>query len=49
MVERPNEWEAWLSAPVQVALALQRPLPGGQTQIVASGQRKDGGTSAEAS
>jgi putative SOS response-associated peptidase YedK len=42
MLTEPDEWEAWLTGPVEVALALQRPLPGGQMRIVASGQRKDG-------
>jgi putative SOS response-associated peptidase YedK len=41
MLTEPEEWEAWLAGPVEVALALQRPLPADQMEIVATGQRKD--------
>jgi putative SOS response-associated peptidase YedK len=37
----PDEIEAWLSAPAQEALRLQRPLPDGTLRIVAQGQRED--------
>jgi putative SOS response-associated peptidase YedK len=33
---------AWLSAPLEDALKLQRPLPGDALRIVASGEKQDG-------
>ncbi|MCB8823134.1 SOS response-associated peptidase [Microvirga rosea] len=36
-----EEFDAWLNAPVEEALNLQRPLPDGALQIVARGERKD--------
>ena len=33
--------EGWLSAPADVALALQRPLPDDELMIVATGERQD--------
>jgi putative SOS response-associated peptidase YedK len=36
-----DEYEAWLIAPVEEALQLQRPLPDGGLQIVAKGLRSD--------
>jgi Uncharacterized conserved protein len=36
-----EEFDAWLNAPVEEALNLQRPLPDGALQIVARGDRKD--------
>jgi putative SOS response-associated peptidase YedK len=36
-----DEYEAWLTAPVEEALKLQRPLPDGTLQIVAKGERSD--------
>jgi putative SOS response-associated peptidase YedK len=41
MLTEPDEHEPWLNGPVEAALALQRPLPAEQLQIVATGQRKD--------
>ncbi|MGO8798483.1 MAG: SOS response-associated peptidase [Roseiarcus sp.] len=38
----PDEFETWLSAPVEEALALQRPLPNEALKVVATGQRADG-------
>jgi putative SOS response-associated peptidase YedK len=35
------EIEQWMTAPVEEALKLQRPLPDGTLKIVASGERKD--------
>ena len=37
----PEECEAWMAAPVQEALALQRPLPDGALQVVARGEKQD--------
>jgi len=37
----PEEWEAWLTALIEEALKLQRPLPDKLLQIVASGEKKD--------
>jgi putative SOS response-associated peptidase YedK len=47
ILTRPDEWEMWLTAPASEALELQRPLPDGALQIVATGERQDPG-SAEA-
>jgi putative SOS response-associated peptidase YedK len=38
----PDECEAWLSAPLEDALKLQRPLPDDALQIVARGEKEDG-------
>ncbi len=38
----PRQIEAWLTAPSEEALKLQRPLPEGQLRIVARGEKKDG-------
>jgi hypothetical protein len=43
-----DEYEAWLAAPVEEALALQRPLPNEQLTIVATGTRTDEGATVEA-
>ena len=37
--------EIWLTAPAEVALKLQRPLPDGALLIVARGEKKDGSVS----
>lgn len=36
-----DEIDTWLTAPAEVALQLQRPLPNDQLQIVARGERRD--------
>jgi putative SOS response-associated peptidase YedK len=38
----PHECEAWLSAPLEDALKLQRPLPDDALRIVARGEKQDG-------
>ena len=38
----PEEIEAWMTAPAEEALKLQRPLPDGTLRIVATGTKKDG-------
>jgi putative SOS response-associated peptidase YedK len=42
MLTTPEEFEVWLLAPVEEALALQRPLPSEALKIVATGARSDG-------
>jgi len=37
----PEEFETWLSAPVEEALKLQRPLPDDALEIVAEGHKSD--------
>ena len=37
----PQELDTWLEAPIQEALALQRPLPDGMLRIVARGGAQD--------
>jgi putative SOS response-associated peptidase YedK len=37
----PEEYETWLTAPAEVALKLQRPLPDDMLEIVAEGARSD--------
>jgi putative SOS response-associated peptidase YedK len=39
----PEEFELWLTAPRPEAAKLQRPLPDNALQIVARGERQDGG------
>jgi putative SOS response-associated peptidase YedK len=41
MLTEPAEFDAWLSAPVEEALQLQRPLPAERLHIVASGEKAD--------
>lgn len=41
ILTRPDEWRRWLTSPADDALALQRPLPDGELQIVAEGTRED--------
>jgi putative SOS response-associated peptidase YedK len=36
-----EEIETWMTAPVEQALKLQRPLPDGALEIVARGEKKD--------
>jgi putative SOS response-associated peptidase YedK len=37
----PEEIDTWLTAPAELALQLQRPLPDDALQVVARGERKD--------
>ncbi len=41
ILTRENEIDAWLEAPAERALSLQRPLPDGQLRILARGERSD--------
>ena len=41
LLTTPEEWSTWLSAPTEIALELQRPLPDTMMRIVATGSRKD--------
>jgi putative SOS response-associated peptidase YedK len=41
VLTKPEEIDAWLTAPAEEALKLQRPLPGNVLEIVAKGQKKD--------
>jgi putative SOS response-associated peptidase YedK len=34
ILTKPEDWEMWLSAPVEVAASLQRPLPDGALRLV---------------
>lgn len=34
VLTKPDEWEAWLSAPFEIAAKLQRPLPNGSLRLV---------------
>ena len=36
-----ENWDTWLAAPAEEALALQRPFPVERMQIVATGERQD--------
>lgn len=42
ILTRPEEVEAWMTAPAAEALALQRPLADGSLRIVARGRKQDG-------
>ena len=37
----PDEWDAWLRAPIEEALQLQRPMPDDALSVVATGARLD--------
>ena len=41
ILTKPDEIEAWLTAPAEEALKLQRPLPAGALKIVARGEKYD--------
>ena len=41
ILTRPEDWCRWLTAPVEEALLLQRPLPDGELEIVLEGARED--------
>jgi putative SOS response-associated peptidase YedK len=38
----PEEVDAWMTAPAQKAVMLQRPLPNSVLRIVARGEKEDG-------
>jgi len=42
ILTKPDEIESWLTAPQEIALKLQRPLPDGTLRVVARGQKEDG-------
>lgn len=42
LLAKEDEWSAWLEAPTEEALKLQRPLPNNMMQEVARGERRDG-------
>ena len=42
LLTEPDEWAAWLEAPVEEALRLQRPLPDAAMREVARGELADG-------
>ncbi len=44
----PEEFETWMTAPVEEALELQRPLPDGMLSVVAKGAKQDSGEVAPA-
>ena len=42
VIPKPEEIETWMTAPAEVALKLQRPLPDGALRTVATGVKEDG-------
>jgi putative SOS response-associated peptidase YedK len=42
ILTKPEEVDAWMTAPAQKALMLQRPLPNSVLRIVAGGETEDG-------
>lgn len=46
ILTEPEEWEAWLTGPIDEIEALQRPLPRHVLEIVAEGKRQDPASSA---
>jgi putative SOS response-associated peptidase YedK len=48
ILRTPEDMDIWMTAPAADALKLQRPLPDGALQIVAQGQKEDGGSAAAA-
>jgi putative SOS response-associated peptidase YedK len=42
IITTPDEIDAWMDAPVPIALRLQRPLPDDALMIVARGAKQDG-------
>ena len=42
ILTNPEEIETWMTAPLEKALKLQRPLPDGSLQVIARGAKKDG-------
>ena len=42
ILRTPEEFETWLCAPAEEALALQRPAPDEALRVIATGRREDG-------
>jgi putative SOS response-associated peptidase YedK len=41
IMRAPEEWNAWLTLPIEEASKMQRPLPDDAIKIVATGTRGD--------